>query len=191
MKCENEKCGKEHDGSFGSGRFCCRSCANSRGARSYETKKKVSETLSGGKPYIPREVYTHCLNCGKKLLDNYRKKYCNHQCQWEYTYKQYIERWKQGLEKGSNDNEYLSRHIRRYMFEIYDNECQECGWSRTNIHTGNIPLTVHHIDGNCKNNKEENLELLCPNCHSLTDNYGSRNINCLREGRKNWRNTQA
>ena len=24
---------------------------------------------------------------------------------------------------------------------------------------------VHHIDGNCTNNKEENLQLLCPNCH--------------------------
>jgi len=34
MICENEKCGKEHDGSFGSGRFCCRACANSVGVSS-------------------------------------------------------------------------------------------------------------------------------------------------------------
>ena len=27
------------------------------------------------------------------------------------------------------------------------------------------------VDGNRKNNKEENLILLCPNCHSLTENY--------------------
>lgn len=35
-----EYCNKIHDGSFGSGRFCSRSCANSRGPRSNETKEK-------------------------------------------------------------------------------------------------------------------------------------------------------
>ena len=34
-----------------------------------------------------------------------------------------------------------------------------------------IPLELHHIDGNRKNNTLENIELLCPNCHALTDNY--------------------
>ena len=27
------------------------------------------------------------------------------------------------------------------------------------------------------NNIEENLQLLCPNCHALTDNYRGKNIN--------------
>ena len=36
-----------------------------------------------------------------------------------------------------------------------------------------IPLEIHHIDGDCTNNKMENLQLLCPNCHSLTSNFGS------------------
>ena len=35
--------------------------------------------------------------------------------------------------------------------------------------------TVNHKDGNKANNKEDNLDLLCPNCHSLTKNYGSLN----------------
>lgn len=30
------------------------------------------------------------------------------------------------------------------------------------------PLEIEHIDGNALNNKEDNLILLCPNCHSLT-----------------------
>lgn len=38
MQCEN--CGKEHDGSYGSGRFCCKSCANTR-KHSNETKEKL------------------------------------------------------------------------------------------------------------------------------------------------------
>ena len=54
----------------------------------------------------------------------------------------------------------------------------------------NIPLEIEHIDGNALNNKEENLILLCPNCHSLTKTYrganrgnGKRNIKWLsRDG---------
>lgn len=40
-KCENDKCNKEHDGSFGSGRFCRRACANSR-VKSESDKLKIS-----------------------------------------------------------------------------------------------------------------------------------------------------
>lgn len=34
-----------------------------------------------------------------------------------------------------------------------------------------IPLELHHIDGDRTNNAEDNLQLLCCNCHALTDNY--------------------
>jgi predicted HNH restriction endonuclease len=37
-----------------------------------------------------------------------------------------------------------------------------------NPYSKKIPLEVEHIDGNYMNSKEENLTLLCPNCHSLT-----------------------
>lgn len=39
-----------------------------------------------------------------------------------------------------------------------------------------IPLELHHQDGNRFNNSLENLKLLCPNCHALTDNYRAKNI---------------
>ena len=39
-----------------------------------------------------------------------------------------------------------------------------------------MPLEIHHIDGNHKNNHLENLQILCPNCHALTNNYRGRNI---------------
>lgn len=44
--------------------------------------------------------------------------------------------------------------------------CENTVWNETNI-----PLELHHIDGNKKNNKLENLEILCPNCHAQTDNF--------------------
>ncbi len=34
------------------------------------------------------------------------------------------------------------------------------------------------------NNSEDNLQLLCPNCHALTENFGSRNKNSKRVFRK-------
>lgn len=34
-----------------------------------------------------------------------------------------------------------------------------------------LTLHIHHKDGNRYNNRLENLELLCPNCHSQTPNY--------------------
>lgn len=48
MKCKN--CGKEHDGSYGSGKFCCSSCRVSftnkqRGKHSKETIEKISNTI--------------------------------------------------------------------------------------------------------------------------------------------------
>lgn len=39
-----------------------------------------------------------------------------------------------------------------------------------------INLQVHHIDGNKCNCTENNLQLLCPNCHSYTDNFGTKNV---------------
>lgn len=38
-----------------------------------------------------------------------------------------------------------------------------------------IPLEVHHKDGDKTNNSLKNLQLLCPNCHALTDTYCGRN----------------
>lgn len=55
------------------------------------------------------------------------------------------------------------------------NEDYYCGWGEKNEYTGKIPLEVEHIDGNSENNKEENLTLLCPNCHSLTKTYKGAN----------------
>jgi len=38
-------------------------------------------------------------------------------------------------------------------------------------------LEVEHIDGNWHNNTEDNLTILCPNCHALSDTYRGRNMN--------------
>lgn len=116
-----------------------------------------------------------CLNCGKQLDKRYKQKFCSNQCQSDYRYKTYIESWKNGNKDGMTGKYGLSQHIKRYLFEKYKNKCQICGWGETNKKTGKIPLEVHHIDGDYTNNKEENLQLLCPNCHSLTETYKNAN----------------
>lgn len=37
-----------------------------------------------------------------------------------------------------------------------------------------IPLELHHVNGNRFDNRLSNIQLLCPNCHALTDNYSGR-----------------
>ena len=51
-------------------------------------------------------------------------------------------------------------------------KCEMCGLNMWNNHK--IPLELHHVNGNNKDNSFENLQLLCPNCHALTDNYRNR-----------------
>ena len=54
-----------------------------------------------------------------------------------------------------------------------ENRCECCGLTDWNGKP--ISLQLHHIDGNPQNNKINNLMILCPNCHTQTDNYGSKN----------------
>jgi len=53
--------------------------------------------------------------------------------------------------------------------------CVMCGWAERNPVTGKIPLHIDHIDGDWRNNRPENLRVLCPNHHALTANYGALN----------------
>lgn len=64
--------------------------------------------------------------------------------------------------------------------KIFKTRCQNCNKSKWMKQ--NIPLELHHKDGNSKNNNLSNLELLCPNCHAQTDNYRGKNKKVERKG---------
>lgn len=53
-------------------------------------------------------------------------------------------------------------------------ECEICHGTIWNNQP--IPLCVHHLNGNHLDNRLENLQLLCPNCHAQTYNYCGKNI---------------
>lgn len=118
---------------------------------------------------------SNCLAC-HEVLNNRQKRFCSNQCQQDYQYVCWIKNWKEGKEKGTRGKILLtSYHIRKYLFNKNENKCQRCGWGEVNPISEKIPLEVNHIDGDASNCKEENLELICPNCHSLTPNF--RNLN--------------
>lgn len=106
----------------------------------------------------------------------------------QYNALQFRSRWKQGLEDGNRGitTRTLSGHLRRYLQEKFRYECSRCGWDQKHPKTLVVPLEINHIDGNAENNKEENLELLCPNCHALTPNFRNLNKGKGREWRLNY-----
>lgn len=72
-------------------------------------------------------------------------------------------------------DEYKSKDfLRNRLIVDFGRKCQKCGaetWLGEPIN-----LEIHHIDGNNMNNRIENLNLLCPNCHSYTPNWRSSNM---------------
>lgn len=67
---------------------------------------------------------------------------------------------------------YLGSRLRKRLIAegIKQNCCEECGCREWR----GKPLTceLHHVDGDPTNHKLKNLKMLCPNCHSQTDNFG-------------------
>ena len=65
---------------------------------------------------------------------------------------------------------------KRLIREGYiEDKCCKCGWCQKPDGAEFTPCELHHKDGDCRNHKRDNLELICPNCHSLTENYRAKN----------------
>jgi endogenous inhibitor of DNA gyrase (YacG/DUF329 family) len=124
----------------------------------------------------PKKPRRNCPACGKEVKRAVDR-FCDNHCQNEYQYRAYLERWFAGQEKGYCGEFYtLSSYIRRWVFETYGEKCTRCGGSEQHRLTGKGPLTIGHIDGDVANCRPENLKLLCLNCHSLTDTFGTLNM---------------
>lgn len=179
-KCKN--CNKNLPYEKRKNKFCSHSCAatynNIGNCKNIEGK---NGTIYNKKIINKNEF---CLFCGNKLSKR-QYKFCNIFCYKKYSYNSYIEKWKNNEVSGSDKtSERLSIRIRKYIFQKYENKCCKCGWNEKNPKLNKSQLQINHIDGNPTNNTENNLELLCPNCHSLTPNFGGLNYGNGRKYRR-------
>lgn len=148
-------------------RFCSHSC---------QVKYVKEKWIKAGRIAIknrPKKIKVqNCLNCGKeyifRICDSPNSKYCSRKCCYEY-------RKRMGLGKGKKCHFYIHGKGRLrdkengYVQEwdkislkqkAKDNYiCQICDKRGGKLH-------VHHKDLNPKNNKINNLQTLCPRCHT-------------------------
>ena len=201
-----EYCQNDHNGDYGSGRFCSSKCARSFSSNNNrdEINKKISKKLKGNRCIKGGLIKLCDYGCGKEALHQLKnKKWC---CEDSYN-KCISARNKNsdGIKKAHIDgrvqsfpkNAYLKGHdsFRKNLQEKYDllefDEKPFAEKTRIILYEQNYrcaicniqdwcgqPLTLHldHIDGNNDNEKRENLRYICPNCHSQTKTYCGKNI---------------
>ena len=178
--CEN--CGKPLSGKY-QVKFCCKSCATT-----YHNRQRGITTKG-------KTMRCKCLKCGNEFDCSIHapknKRFCK-ECRTyippeerkrQLSLDEWYQKWASGEISGSHANGHYSLTVRRYLMNKYSNKCQLCGWGEVNPYSKTIPLEIHHIDGDYSNNRPENVQLLCPNCHSLTENFGALNKNCTRKRR--------
>jgi len=169
--CKN--CGESRiiqNSQIGDNNFCSRSCSatfNNHLRKITNTKTKNCENCKDSFSFIEREN---------------PRKFCSQICTRKYKQQELISNWKDGSINGwTGKTIRIKVFVRRYLFDKYENKCCKCGWSQINPTSKSIPLEVNHIDGDALNCSEDNLELICPNCHSLTPNF--RRLN--KSGKRN------
>lgn len=76
-----------------------------------------------------------------------------------------------GCKRTSNS---ILKRIISCGYKLYKCENPSCGI--TDWHGEPITLQIHHINGNHYDNRLENLQILCPNCHSQTINFARHKL---------------
>lgn len=174
-------CGEKFASKYKEQIYCSHTCA----ATVTNTKKK----------FVKKE----CIQCGQGFLAQANHaKFCSSYCQGQHNHKVPASlrnkdkpvvvrktnvvrseisqvalkeaKFKEWIETGC----YVpNQRLRKYLVRTDGYKCKCCGISEWN----NKPVTldVEHIDGDSENCAVENICFLCPNCHSQTPTYKSKN----------------
>jgi 5-methylcytosine-specific restriction endonuclease McrA len=122
-----------------------------------------------------------CVHCNKEnaVKRNHANKFCNNSCQADYQFSSItIPKFKQGEISNRRTLHRILKHTQGYKCIGCNNE-----GTHNSIFGTLLALQLDHIDGNASNNMPENLRLLCPNCHSQTDTFVSKNKGKGRQAR--------
>lgn len=128
----------------------------------------------------------NCKHCGteSKWGPSKRNIYCSVKCQMDDKKEQILELWLRG--------EYTNKHGKfpgvavEHVLECQNHKCAICGI----INWNNKPIVLQqdHIDGNPNNLWPDNLQMLCPNCHSQTETWGTKSRGPKVEKKRDYRN---
>jgi hypothetical protein len=198
MKCET--CDKEHDGKFGSGRFCSSHCARGYAtlSRRKQINKKVSLTL--------KNKIRACKICGRQIKGGWTSQLCKECRQKKHTHvcekcgNTFIESLKSHRRKQCKECRRHSKRGKREVKSILELprrtiskilrrariSCVICGWNKSSC-------DIHHIiPRKFGSNDENNLVIVCPNCHREIHNEKKISEDFLRtltieKNFKNWK----
>lgn len=108
---------------------------------------------------------SNCRYCDIEFTVHHNSKgiYCSNKCQQDFRV---MESMNSDAPTLTNGTTYMKRFVSRVC---------SCGigeiWNDKPLR-----LQIDHIDGDRTNNKKENLQWLCPNCHTQTDTWGVKNV---------------
>jgi hypothetical protein len=137
-------------------RFCSRSCAIS-----YNNKGCAHNYVDG------RGSQKKCAICDAPT-SNF--KFCSRKC--------FVVDKRRKIEQRIRDGKYNltwsgNSFLRDFLIRERGRKCEFC--QRNEWMGKPVPLTVHHDDGDARNNLPTNLRLICWNCHGVTPNFGRKN----------------
>lgn len=84
--------------------------------------------------------------------------------------KEKISNSKTGVPSNRPKNLLSPYNVKRSFIEKYGEKCQKCSWNEKHPKTNRRLVQFHRLDES-KGYIEGNITLLCPNCHSMTDNF--------------------
>ena len=129
---------------------------NENKSKAYISKELKCKQETLNKYLIQMGIEYKGNQSGKGMTKNYKNK---------WTLEEYLQ----------NSSDIQTNKVKKKILEegIKEHKCECCGL--TTWLNQPIPLELHHIDGDRTNNKIENYQLLCPNCHAFTDSYRGKN----------------
>lgn len=150
-----ERCGKEHDGSFGSGRFCSRACANARNISDAQKQRTSNSVKDSFQKHF--ENGCKCEKCGNIFHSkDFSRKLC-------FDCLPTTIKHTKGKENPKSISDVSKRTVSKILRRL-DLPCSCCGF-----YVKGLVLDLHHIIPKKQggNDNMDNLTYICPNCHRM------------------------